>query len=454
MADPANLDPNVLPYIPRTDGDLIRADEWNDIQRSARQDIQKHRHTGDAGNPDDGVPVGADGLEDGAVTADKIEADAVTREKIRDQAVNEVKLEDDAVTQTKIKGGSDSIRCNFPVLTDIRILEEFSKFTSNGNDFAPDIASDSAGNLHVVWSGRDSNNLPTIWYAKIDKNGNFLTAPVSKLDSASGNNFNPKIAGDLDGNLQVFWVGRDAGANNRRAIFYAKLGENGNIMIAPQIKIRAAPNTNASGAPNGNTDPDAVIDPDGNIQLIWVGNNQNSTQTIYYAKLNKNGGLIVSPVSKLSAGQFNFSPIGTIDADGNFNVFWNGNGITFHAQLDLGGIINISPAILSFLSRITNNTLMDAMLTGDGNILLAAFSFVVGANFPKMDPAANLISSIFPLYPFRVESLAQDVDGKFHVVFVTAGSIAYAKLDIEKPPVQNASLTDLLTTLKIDNFGA
>ena len=452
MADPANLDPNVLPYIPRTDGDLIRADEWNDIQRSARQDIQKHRHTGDAANPDDGVPIGADGLEDGAVTEDKIEADAVTREKIRDQAVNELKLENDAVTQAKIKGGSDSIRCNFPVYTNIRIFEDFSKFTSGGNDSSPAITSDPAGNLHVVWIGRETNNVQTVWYSKMDKDGNILIPPASKLNSASGSNFNPAIVGDSDGNLQVFWMGRDTGASNRNAIFYAKLGGNGNILTAPQIKIRAAPNTPASGAPNGNSDPDAVIDPDGNIHLIWVGRNQDFSNTIYYAKLNKNGGLLISPASKLGLGTSNFSPVGAIDAEGNLNVFWNKNGVALHAQLDLSGNILISPAILPFLLDVFNNTLMDVILANDGNILLAAFSFVVGATFPKVDTGVNLISPIFPRYPFNVQALAQDGDGKFHALFTIGGDIAYAKLDIEKAPVQNASLTELLTTLNRDNF--
>ena len=37
------------PYVKRTDGDIIRADEWNEVQIRAQEDIAAHNHTGGFG---------------------------------------------------------------------------------------------------------------------------------------------------------------------------------------------------------------------------------------------------------------------------------------------------------------------------------------------------------------------------------------------------------------------
>ena len=469
MADPANLDPNVSAYIPRNDGDLIRADEWNDIQRSARQDIQKHRHTGDVTNPDDGVRIDTNGLEDDAIKADKIEANAVSRDKIRDQAVNEDKIEDAAVTQAKIKDGSDSIRCNFPVLTDIILIEDLNKFTSEGSDFSPAIAKDLVGNLHVVWQGHlligedEQDEKETIWYAKIDQDGNVLIPSSLKLDTASVSqsidNALPSIAADLDGNLQIFWQGEDP-QTFEDAIYYAKLNVNGEILIEPQAKIRADENTPSRGARFGNIQANAVIDPDGNIQLFWAGTENAESPAIFYAKLDKKGEFIISPAQKFSPNQFNHRPVCVVDSKGKVHVFWENffrrpsHATPFHAILDLNGNIEVAPAVLRFLLESQTNRVTDAVLAGDGNILLSTgLSFAeFGAKFPKMDSIGNNVNQIFPTYAFVPSAMAMDDDGKFHLVFTHREDIAYAKLDIEKPPLLNASLTELLTTFKQFNF--
>ena len=86
------------PYIERKDGDLLKAEEWNEIQKRARQDITSHSHTGEL----DGTPVPSEGLAEGAVTTDRIAAGAVSGEKLADETVSEGKLQPAAVTRTRL----------------------------------------------------------------------------------------------------------------------------------------------------------------------------------------------------------------------------------------------------------------------------------------------------------------------------------------------------------------
>src|SRR5215831_15996563 len=80
------------PYIARQRGDLIQAEEWNDIQIQSREEIQSHNHTGG----EKGVQIASCGiaaaaispshLQDYAVTAAKIAAAAITNAHVAPEA--------------------------------------------------------------------------------------------------------------------------------------------------------------------------------------------------------------------------------------------------------------------------------------------------------------------------------------------------------------------------------
>ncbi|WP_428265616.1 baseplate J/gp47 family protein [Haliangium sp.] len=70
------------PYRTYTDGDVIRADDWNEIQSVIKEEIRTHRHGGAAEGEEDPAKLGGllrtASLRDGAVTAEKIAEDAVS----------------------------------------------------------------------------------------------------------------------------------------------------------------------------------------------------------------------------------------------------------------------------------------------------------------------------------------------------------------------------------------
>lgn len=74
------------PYVPKNPNDIIRAGDWNEIQRRTRDEIQEtraqiraHRHCQEP--PEDGEPEGEqvprDGIEDNAVDGSKIDPESV-----------------------------------------------------------------------------------------------------------------------------------------------------------------------------------------------------------------------------------------------------------------------------------------------------------------------------------------------------------------------------------------
>jgi hypothetical protein len=59
------------PYVKRTAGDIIRADDWNEVQVRAREDIAAHDHTGGFG-----APLPRDGIQNKAIDGSKLDPDS------------------------------------------------------------------------------------------------------------------------------------------------------------------------------------------------------------------------------------------------------------------------------------------------------------------------------------------------------------------------------------------
>ncbi|HEY1294535.1 MAG TPA: hypothetical protein VGJ60_15770 [Chloroflexota bacterium] len=97
-------------YIEFAPGDPIRSEDWNNIQRQARNTVRAHRHTrlasappNDASADDVALQLGTDEIADQAVTTAKLANTAVTFAKLADGAVTNQKLGDNAVSTNKLQ---------------------------------------------------------------------------------------------------------------------------------------------------------------------------------------------------------------------------------------------------------------------------------------------------------------------------------------------------------------
>lgn len=94
-------------------GDLIRAENWNNVQQKVRDSLRRHKHTrapnaqpNDAGASDDAAQIGTSELADGAVTAAKLAPGVISTSTIPDGAVTQPKLADNAVSTGKLANGA------------------------------------------------------------------------------------------------------------------------------------------------------------------------------------------------------------------------------------------------------------------------------------------------------------------------------------------------------------
>ncbi|MFH1096582.1 MAG: hypothetical protein V1749_03665 [Candidatus Desantisbacteria bacterium] len=123
-------------FKPATAGDLIKADDWNTIQREERYALRYHRHRRDSTVTDNAYDSGSEDnakqietldladnavttakIADGAVSELKIAANAVTELKIKDAAITSIKIADKSITDTHIsdaKISESKLKLNFP----------------------------------------------------------------------------------------------------------------------------------------------------------------------------------------------------------------------------------------------------------------------------------------------------------------------------------------------------
>jgi len=86
------------PYIARQRGDLIQAEEWNEIQIQSREDIQSHDHTGGV----KGVQIASRGIAAGSVTSSHLAPAAINTEHLQDNAITTAKIAPATITNAHV----------------------------------------------------------------------------------------------------------------------------------------------------------------------------------------------------------------------------------------------------------------------------------------------------------------------------------------------------------------
>lgn len=100
-------------YIEVNVGDLIRAENWNNVQRQVRNGLRTHQHTRVSGAPDndarvtdDADQIGTSEIADGAVTVDKLANASVTAAKLAPGAIAGTNLAANSVGTANLQNNS------------------------------------------------------------------------------------------------------------------------------------------------------------------------------------------------------------------------------------------------------------------------------------------------------------------------------------------------------------
>ena len=86
------------PYQARERGDLIKAEDWNNIQIQSRVEIQSHDHAGG----ERGVQISSCGIADGSITSSHIAPAEINTEHLHNNAVTAAKIAAAAITNAHV----------------------------------------------------------------------------------------------------------------------------------------------------------------------------------------------------------------------------------------------------------------------------------------------------------------------------------------------------------------
>src|SRR6266481_3419928 len=299
--------------------------------------------------------------------------------------------------------------------------QQFStpKNVSNNSDFSftPQLAVDLGGNIYVVWED-DTDTNSNILFSRSTDGGTF-SAPKGVSNSA-GFSFNPRIAVDSGGTINVVW--QDSPDFYRTSnVFFSRSSDGGITFSTPM---------NLSGTSNSAfySTPQIAVHNAGNISVVWESDTGNLA--IWFSGSTDGGATFSAPkmLSTNTAGSID--PQIAVDKNGNINVLWEDDlaghsDISFSRSADNGATfsspMNLSNPFGNSLAN-SNSPRLAPDLLGNINVVWANDSpgnfeiFISrstdgGVNFSG--PKNISRSSTFSSNPF----IAVDAGGNINVVW-------------------------------------
>jgi len=231
------------------------------------------------------------------------------------------------------------------------------KNISNNLDFSfsPQVSVDSAGNIFIVWED-DTDTNANILFSRSTDGGVTFSTPKS-LSDTSGLSFNPRIAVDAYGAINVVW---DDDSPGNLDVFFSRSTDAGTTFSSPiDLSADAADSAN----------PQVATDADGNIFVVWENDTAGALGILFSRSLD--GGLTFSAPVFLSTNMGgSVSPQMLVDLVGNINVVWEDDSVGA-ADISYSRSVNsgISFSIPKSLSRSVGNS-VNAQIAVDlgGNI--------------------------------------------------------------------------------------
>jgi hypothetical protein len=233
-----------------------------------------------------------------------------------------------------------------------------AKNVSSNADFSmtPQAAVDAAGNISVVWEDDTANNSNILFSRSTDGGGTWSTP--RNLSNSTGYSFNPRIAVDSNGGINVVWVDDTPGNQD---VFFSRSANGGASFSTPQ---------NLSNDTPDSASPQVGVDTSGNISVVWE--NDDITYGIMYR--HSTDGVTFSTVTNLATNTTgSFGPQMAIGADGSVSVVWEDDfnfqsDISFSRSADKGATFS-TPKNLS--SNSGNSFGAQVAVDPSGNIEVA-----------------------------------------------------------------------------------
>jgi hypothetical protein len=134
----------------------------------------------------------------------------------------------------------------------------------------PSVASDSSGNVVVVWTGGDTNFPPPwdVYGRRYSSSGAPASGEFRVNTYAANNQDDPAVAADSSGNFVVVW--RSAGQDGYSYGIFGQRYLGSGAALGPEFRV----NTYTT---HGQTGPAVAVDPAGNFIVAWNSDTQDGS---------------------------------------------------------------------------------------------------------------------------------------------------------------------------------
>src|SRR6266850_631478 len=240
-----------------------------------------------------------------------------------------------------------------------------------GFSFNPRIAVDSGGTINVVWQDSpDFYRTSNVFFSRSSDRGITFSTPMN-LSGTSNSAFYStpqiavQIAVDKNGNINVLWEDDLAGHSD---ISFSRSADNGATFSSPMNLSNPFGNSLA----NSNS-PRLAPDLLGNINVVWADINPADLNTDIFFARSSDGGATFSTAQNVSRSSgFSSNPWLTVDAGANINVSWEdntpGNRDIFFARSTDSGATFPTPVNLSADSGLSLAAQIAADKNGNINV--------------------------------------------------------------------------------------
>jgi hypothetical protein len=191
----------------------------------------------------------------------------------------------------------------------------------------PDVAVDSAGNIHVVWVDVRHGGAPEIYYKMLSPDGTILIDDTMITDDDGNESVRPILAVDSGGRVFVVWHDRRV---DDVSVFLCRLEpalDDQDGSPANPAVIKTLPDLEVSSAEMGSEyTPRIAIDGSDNLHIVWAYD----WSDIKYRKLDGDGGELVAETALNTpfGMMFREVPDLAVDGSGNVHICWNDESTT------------------------------------------------------------------------------------------------------------------------------
>jgi K319L-like, PKD domain len=232
-----------------------------------------------------------------------------------------------------------------------------AKNVLSNSDFqvTPQVGVDPAGNINVVWEDDTTSNSYIFFARSTDGGASFAT--TQNLSSTLGSSWNPRIAVDNAGNINVVWIDNTSGNQD---IFFSRSTDGG-------INFNGPINLSKGAATSSN--PQIAVDSKGGVNVVWE--NDDHTLGVMFVH-SSDGSSFPAAASNLATNTTgSVSPAIAAGTDGSVNVAWEDDfssraHISFRRSTDNGQTFPTLPMAVS--NSVGNATGAQVAVDGSGNV--------------------------------------------------------------------------------------